>query len=130
MCHHVSDDTTHDLCRAHSYCSKNGQYHGATCAIYEDLWEQARDTDAPEEAMTAFQNLSTWIKGFRKNSRNRPRGQDHFVDPQERASFQELHAIHANFRWIAASDASQLFQHPPLVSTAFLYCLEMTDIMF
>ena len=127
----MSDDTTHDLCRTHAYCSKNGQYHGAMCAICDDLWEQAKDTEVPEEAMSAFHNLSTWIKGFRKNSRNRPRGQDHFFDSKERIEFQELHAIHANLQWIAASDSSQPSQRPPMVSSAsFLYVLCPLSVCF
>ena len=106
-CNHPSSDTSHDLCRTHAYCARGSQYHGALCATCEDLWERAADLEDPEEAIPAFDALAEWIKGFRKNSRNRPKGQDHFYDPTERAAFQELYAKIAAIRMIPSLDEKE-----------------------
>ena len=97
-CHHPTSDETHDLCRSHAYCARGYQYHGAICATCEDLWERAQDLSNPRDAVSAFKALSSWIKGFRKNSKFRPKGQDHFYDPEERVRFQDLFAKIAKLR--------------------------------
>ena len=92
------DDPYHDLCRSHSYCARGTQYYAAACAVCQELWERAKDVSFPDDAMAAFDALSEWIAGFRKNSRKRPPGQDYFYSPREKSDFQDLFALHANLR--------------------------------
>ena len=100
------DDIYHDLCRGHSYCARGPQYFGAPCVVCEEVWERARDLDEPQEAMRAFDALKEWIIGFRKNSRHRPKGMDHFYSKEERDAYQKLNAIHTNLKEIAKTDAA------------------------
>ena len=95
------DDLYHDLCRGHAYCARGYQYFARPCVICEEVWERARDFDEPEDAVRAFKALKYWIYGFRKNSRHRPKGQDHFYSQDERDAFQELNAMHANLQDIS-----------------------------
>ena len=104
-CHHPTLDTSHEFCRTHAYCARGGQYHGALCSTCDELWERARDLDNPDDAVTAFLQLKSWIEGFRRNSKNRPPGSDHFYDPQERALYDDVFAIHANLRIISQMEA-------------------------
>ena len=97
-CKHSTSDLSHDLCRSHAFCAKGSQYYGAPCSTCEDLWDRSRDFTDPEDAIASFDLLAGWIKGFRKNSKGRSPGQDHFFDPRERIRFQELHAMIANLR--------------------------------
>ena len=106
------DDSLHDLCRGHAYCAKGPQYFGAPCVICEDLWERSRDLDHPDEAVEAFKILKVWVHGFRKNSRKRPKGMDHFHSQQERDDFQELNAIHTNLAAILASERASSAAQP------------------
>ena len=46
------------------------------------------------------------MEGFRRNARARSRGVDHFFDQQERNSYDDLFAVHANLRLIASQDSS------------------------
>ena len=100
------DDFYHDLCRGHSYCARGPQYFAAPCVVCEEVWERARDLDEPQEAMRAFDSLKAWIVGFRKNSRNRLKGMDHFYSREERDAYQELNVIHTNLKEIAKADAA------------------------
>ena len=92
------DDWSHDSCYQHAYCNQGGCYQAAICSICGDLWDCARDVEDPQDAGSAFDTLAEWIRGFRRRFKNRPRGQDHFLDPSERALFQELHASFARAR--------------------------------
>ena len=74
------------------------------CGVCNDLWERARSLDAPEGAIRAFDLLEEWILSFRKNSRQRPRGADFFLDYEERCAYQDLAALIANVRYIPALD--------------------------
>ena len=109
-CHHATSDLSHEYCRSHAYCARDGQYHAALCSTCDELWERARDLDFPDDAITAFQMLKEWIEGFRRNARARPKGVDHFFDPQERCAYDDLFAVQPNLRLIARMDASQLQQ--------------------
>ena len=100
-CNHITGDLTHELCRTHAYCARGWQYHGAICAVCDDLWARSKDVSNPEDAIDAFDGLKEWIRGFSKNSRHRQPGQDHFYDQEERDTYQEVHAIHANLKAIA-----------------------------
>ena len=97
-CNRESEDSTHPYCRAHSFCAAAGgaQYHAAPCYICQTLFDRASDGDNPLDAIEAFEGLSKWIGGFRKNSRHREKGQDHFFEPLERDAFEQLHALHAS----------------------------------
>ena len=118
MCQHSIDDSSHDLCHTHAYCAKEGKYYAAICATCEDLWYRSKDFDDPEDAIVAFDALTAWIRGFRRNSKGRPAGQDYFYDPHERAQFQELHAMVANLRAVPDLDASAAHQPRPLQRSA------------
>ena len=104
MYHHHTGSASHDLCRAHSYCSLDGQYFSRPCSVCYDLWERASNIDAPEGAIRAYDTLEEWILGFRENSRYRAKGTDFFLDPDERGKFQDLSALIANVRYIPALD--------------------------
>ena len=65
-CKQPTSDLTHDLCRSHSYCSRQGQYHGAVCGTCEELWYHAQDEVKVDDAKVAFFALKGWIEGFRK----------------------------------------------------------------
>ena len=106
----------HDQCRTHSYCSRDFQYFGAPCAVCQDLWARARDIDAVDGAMRAFEALKEWITGFRKNSRHRVKGTDYFFDHNEREAFQDLHALHTNLKIAAKLDDPQVDPPPSGVS--------------
>ena len=97
ICNRDSDDWTHEYCRAHSFCSASGgsQYHMQPCYVCKDLLDRASDTDNPDDAIHAFNGLTAWILGFRKNSKHRPAGQDYFLIPAERTAVERLHALHA-----------------------------------
>ena len=97
-CNHSTSDLSHDLCRSHAFCARGFQYYGAVCSTCDDLWYRARDFSDSEDAIRALDLLSDWIRGFRKNSKGRPAGQDHFYDPREKIQLQELHALVANLR--------------------------------
>ena len=112
-CRHSISDDSHDLCHSHAYCARGYQYYSVACATCEDLWERARDLSDPEDAILAFNTLSKWIKGFRKNSRNRPKGQDHFLCPRERAQFEELFAMISNIKAIPKLDQRERQSRPP-----------------
>ena len=122
-CHHPVDDILHDFCRTHAHCSRDGQYYRSFCEVCEELWERAANIDAPEDALVAFDALARWIKGFRKNSKHRPKGQSHFFDVQERTDFQDLHAIIANLREIRSQDQPQQQAVSQSVSSNFLLAL-------
>ena len=62
----------------------------------------------PQDAIQAFDALTTWVRGFRRNSRGRQEGQDYFFSARERANFEELHAMIANIR-----DIPELQAPPP-----------------
>ena len=100
------DDLFHDLCRGHSYCARGFQYYGAPCVVCEELWDRAKNLDAPDDAVVAFKVLKRWIVGFRKNSRHRPKGVGYFYSQDEREAFQELNAIHHNLTDISSDDSS------------------------
>ena len=102
------DFVFHDLCHTHAYCAKGAQYFGAACSVCEELWERSKDLDSPEDAVIAFKALKGWIIGFRKNSRKRPAGMDHFFDLSEKADYQEWNSIHANLNAISQLDDSQV----------------------
>ena len=106
-CHHPTTDLSHDFCRTHAYCNRDGQYHGALCTTCDELWERAQDIENPSDAVPAFQMLKSWIEGYRRNSKARPPGCDFFFDPQERSSYEDLFAVHANLRIIARMDSQQ-----------------------
>ena len=117
VCHRDSDDNTHRLCRAHSFCSLAGgsQYLAAPCLVCMDLFDRAEDLDEPEDAQHAYFGLYKWILGFRKNSRNRQRGQDHFANPDERSRFEAIHARHASSITPRDRDSSS----PPLMQVSY-----------
>ena len=50
------------------------------------------------DAKEAWQHLRSWISGFRRNSRNRPRGEDHYYDPQDRENYQRILLLHSRRR--------------------------------
>ena len=106
-CNHVITDHSHDLCHTHAYCARKGQYHAALCYVCCDLWHRAEDTSDPSDAISAFETLSAWIAGFRKNSKGRRPGQDHFYDPHEKARLSEMHVIIANLKSIPGLDLDQ-----------------------
>ena len=107
QCHHATSDLSHDYCRTHAYCARDGQYLAAMCNTCDELWDRAKDLDCPDDAVAAFQMLKEWVEGFRRNARARPRGVDHFFDPQERIAYDDLYAVHANLRLINRLDSSQ-----------------------
>ena len=107
QCHHATSDISHDYCRTHAHCSKEGQYYASLCNTCTELWERARDLDYPDDAVAAFQLIKEWVEGFRRNARARPRGVDHFFSPEERSAYDDLFAVHANLRLISGMDSSQ-----------------------
>ena len=119
-CGRESEDTSHDFCRAHSFCNDGGgaRYFADPCYICQELFDRAADMSNLEDSKTAFLQLSGWIQGFRKNSRNREPGQDHFVDPQERAAYQQLYALHSRRR---SRDPSA-----PSAAVGVSYCFAFT----
>ena len=100
ICKRGGKDTTHDLCRRHSYCSQTegAQYYSAPCFVCLDLWERARGQEDPTDARQAYEDLYEWVIGFRRNSRNRKSGLDFFSDREERIAFENLHASMARAR--------------------------------
>ena len=108
VCNRESDDQTHEYCRAHAHCNEYGaaRYLAEPCHTCQELFERAADLSDPDEAAYAFVALQEWITGFRKNSRNREPGQDHFVDPAERASYGQLYAVHARHPALRRRDYS------------------------
>ena len=112
-CRHTITDFSHDLCHSHAYCARGGQYHAAVCYICCDLWQRAQDTSDPEDAIAAFDMLTAWIAGFRKNSKGRRPGQDHFFDPREKARMSDLHVIVANLKAIPGLDLESHHQPRP-----------------
>ena len=89
-------DTTHDYCRAHAFCNRQGQYFRSFCADCENLWDRARDVEGdPELAASYWIVLKKWIVGFRKNSRDRAPGQHFFYDRDEYSEFLSLNKRHA-----------------------------------
>ena len=94
-CKRVGKDETHSFCRRHSFCSysEGAQYFAAPCFTCTELWERVSQPSDPEDARIAWRGLSEWISGFRRNSRNRQKGQDFFKSPEERVRYERLHAI-------------------------------------
>ena len=90
VCHHKIDLGSHDLCHTHAYCAKGPQYFASPCPVCHDLWSRANNLRAPAGAFVAFYELEDWIYGFRKNSRNRPKGTSFFFDPEEKEAFYSL----------------------------------------
>ena len=119
-CHSPINDILHDLCRTHAYCAKGAQYYSVACVVCEELWERSRDLDHPDDANIAFKTLKKWIWGFRKNSRNRPKGLSHFYSEKEKADFQDLNAMHTNLEDIASSDLDSISSSRGKVSVTFL----------
>ena len=107
-CHHEIDDTSHDLCRSHAFCARGYLSYAAPCAVCEELWERSRDISDAEDSMLAFQALQEWVKGFRKNSRRRPKGESYFFDENEKSRYQDLLAIHHNLGDIQGLDMTPL----------------------
>ena len=95
-CNHVTGDVIHDRCRSHAFCSREGRYHAAVCAVCEELWFRASDMENYAEAKVSMDYLKQWIGGFRKNSKSRTKGQSHFWDEQERLEYQDLLIMHGN----------------------------------
>ena len=94
-CNHVSSEVTnHDRCRTHADCVRDRKYYAAFCGICHGLWSRARrfDEDKPD-AIAAFDLLHPWVMGFGKNSKGRARGEDFFVDAEERREFKFLNSI-------------------------------------
>ena len=58
--------------------------------------------------MQAFHDLQEWVKGFRKNSRRRPKGESYFFDEAERLQYQDLLAFHHNMGDIQKLDLTPL----------------------
>ena len=116
-----SKDPYHDKCRTHAYCAKDFRYHAAPCSVCQDLWERARDIDAPDGAIVAFRALEDWIGGFRRNSRNRTKGIDYFYEPLERSAYQDLHALHNNLQVSLDLDSSRPNASTPSVSLKFSF---------
>ena len=69
VCHHDTDDVSHDRCRTHAHCSVNGRYDRTFCSICVDLWQRARDSEDPQDSIRAMNLLKEWISGFARNSR-------------------------------------------------------------
>ena len=109
-------DPYHDRCRSHAYCARDYQYFAAPCSVCQDLWARARDVSAVHGAIQAFDALEEWVIGFRKNSRHRPKGTDYFFDPDERAAYNDLHALHANLRYASRMDEPRQNPSLPVVS--------------
>ena len=89
---------THSHCRAHAFCGleHGSRYHSAPCVVCRDIWEAAEDiSNEPDTAVSSFKNLEEWISGFRRNSRHRRPGVDHFYDSNERRRYEVLFARHA-----------------------------------
>ena len=98
VCHRSLEDKYHPYCRAHSYCAVNNgaQYYADPCIICHELFDRASEVaEDPEDALEAYQALLAWITGFRKNSKRREKGQDHFYSPVEREAFQRVHSLHS-----------------------------------
>ena len=108
-CRRVSKDTTHAHCRRHAACAyaEGAQYLGAPCFTCAELWQRVKDKSDPEDSLDAWKGLFEWVTGFRRNSRNRPKGQDFFARPEERSTFERWHAI----MHVGSPPASQ--QTPP-----------------
>ena len=120
----MTGDLTHELCRTHAFCARGSQYHGAICSVCDDLWQTAKDLDNPDDAVIAWEGLKEWIRGFRKNSRHRTNGEDHFYDKDERIMFEETHALHANLKIITVLDAAaSSSKQSSLVSTIYPFVL-------
>ena len=124
-CVDASKDLYHDRCRSHSYCSRDFLYFAAPCSVCQDLWARAQDLDAVDGAVRAFQALEEWVIGFRKNSRHRPPGTDYFFDPEERAAYNDLHALHANLPYVGLVD-----DPPPDPSVPRVSLLLCTNLPF
>ena len=107
-CRRDSDDRTHDYCRAHSFCNEFGgaRYLAGPCYVCQELFEKASDFSDPDAAAHAFAALTKWIDGFRKNSKNRSKGQDYFVDSTERAAYEQLFSVHARHPALRRRDTS------------------------
>ena len=116
ICNRDSDDYTHRLCRAHSFCSLAGgsQYLANPCLVCQELFERAEDLDDPDDAHQAYLGLYKWILGFRKNSRNRNKGQDHFADQNERSRFEAIHARHSS-----VNPRGRDLSTPPLLQVSY-----------
>ena len=130
QCHHQTTDISHEFCRTHAYCSREGQYLAALCNTCVELWERAQDIDNPEDAVPAFQLLKAWIEGFRRNAKTRPRGVDHFFDPHEREAYEDLFAVHANLRIITQLDSSHQQQTSQVrFLTDVVFKILLTDLI-
>lgn len=129
-CNHVTGDIIHDRCRTHAFCSREGRYYAAICATCEDLWYRAADLDNPRDSKMALDYLKSWIGGFRKNSRSRPRGQSHFFDEQERLEYQELLARHGGRRSSSVSSSFSSGHEVRILTMDVLIgvCLKYMDV--
>ena len=93
-CNHQTNSSSHDKCRTHADCARNGLYYGAFCGICHSLWGRAREYEVnPVDASRAFDLLLVWTSGFAKNSKDRPPGTDFFADIEERRDFERLRSI-------------------------------------
>ena len=99
------------------------------CSTCDELWAVAQDIDSPEEAIPAFQQLKAWIEGFRRNARSRPKGIDHFYDPNEREAYDDLFAVHANLRIISQMDSSHQQRSHKVRILAFYLSILMFDYL-
>ena len=93
-CNHQSDGSSHDKCRTHADCVRDRKYYAAFCGICHGLWARAREFRTNlTDATAAFDLLCPWVVGFGKNSKGRARGEDFFVDVEERREFKYLSSI-------------------------------------
>ena len=90
-CHHAISDLSHPHCHSHAFCARGGQYHAWVCSLCQELWHTAAHAEDPADAIEAYDVLTRWIRGFRKNSKGRPPGSDHFYDRREKFALQDLH---------------------------------------
>ena len=91
-CKHSIDvkGASHDWCRTHALCAQSPQYSSLGCTVCEDLLDRAVQFEDPLAAKDAFTQLSDWVEGFVRNSKNRPAGMDVFFFPEERDDFETI----------------------------------------
>ena len=70
-CSHETDDLSHDKCRTHALCSRQGRYDYLPCHVCKELWQRARHSEDPSDTIVAVDLLEGWIEGFSRNSRQR-----------------------------------------------------------